>query len=264
MNRVDNKVAFVTGGGSGIGKACCELLAEAGAKIVVSDINRASAEETAKSIIAVGGEAIAVDHDISNEAAWERVMASTLEQFQKLDVLVNCAGICLPVSLKNTTLEAWRQTINVNLDGTFLGIRSAITAMTKNQDPGSIINIASVSGHFGANCQSSYCASKGGVRLLSKSAATECGKKGYNIRVNTISPGSIETPINKGWYETPDGKKLKAGIPMGRWGQAMDIAKGVLFLASDDSSFITGIDLVIDGGVMGSFGSTGMILDDGE
>ena len=260
MNSVEDKVALVTGGGRGIGKASCELLAQAGAKVVVTDIDIASAEAAVKSIIESNGEAIAIQHDVSQEVDWKKAMAATLETFGQLDVLVNSAGIVIAKNLKDTSLEEWRRLMSINLDGAFLGTRSAIQTMKDNANMGSIINIASISGLVGQNVTASYSASKGGLRLLSKAAATECGKKRYNIRVNSICPGSIDTPLNQDFYETPEGKLLKSLIPLGRWGQATDVAKSVLFLASDDSSFITGIDLVIDGGMLAG-GGGGMVID---
>ena len=251
MNRVDNKVVLITGGGSGIGQSSCELLAKAGAKIVVSDINLSSANETAKTIVDAGGEAIAIQHDIASEADWENALAVTVKQFETLDVLVNNAGTGTLEECKNTSLKDWQKVIDINLSGTFLGIRSAINIMQHNHTMSSIINISSTSGLVGGG-RAPYSASKGGITMLTKSVAIECGRLGYDIRVNTIYPGAIDTPMNH-IYED-EAKNLEAMaehaklIPLGRHGQPIEIARGVLFLASDDSSFMTGSALVIDGG----------------
>ena len=259
MNRVDDKVALITGGGSGMGRAACELLAKAGAQVVVTDINIASAEETVKAILDAGGEALAVQHDVSCEADWRRAMELTLEHFKKLDVLVNNAAIpCAGQSsitgqekdFKECSIEDWRTVQSVNFDGVFLGVRSAINTMIGNKLTGSIINISSVAGLVADGSSVPYAASKGGVRMLSKAAAIDCKSKGYNIRVNSIYPGAIDTPMRLSTEESLAGKqKMKQG---GHMGEPVDIARGVLFLASDDSRFITGSELVIDGGVSAS------------
>lgn len=249
MNRVEGKVALVTGGGLGLGKTICELLAAEGAKVVVSDVNLAAAEKTAASITDAGGEAIAVMLDVVSEADWENAMALTLSHFKKLNVLVNNAGIHMEGSYKDISLASWRKVLNINLDGAFLGMRSAINIMKDNQDSSSIINIASVAGLIGGDSLS-YCSSKGGMRMLSKSSAVDCGRLGYDIRVNTIFPGAIDGGMGEG-IERPKAWMdafLKL-VPLGRMGKSKDIAQGALFLASDDSNFINGGELVIDGGM---------------
>ena len=254
MNRVDGKVALVTGGGAGLGEASCQLLANAGAKVVVSDIDENAAELTVQTIVGAGGEAIAVQQDVANENDWKKVMDITLKEFGKLDVLVNNAGIGAKTrSCRETSLDEWRRVINVNLEGTFLGVRSAIGVMSNNQNTGSIINVSSISAMSGDG-KFSYSASKGGVRSLTRTAAIDCRRQGYDIRVNAIYPGEMDTPMSR---EVEQSDALKAAmkmIPMGRMAQAIEIAKGVLFLASDDSSYMTGSDLVIDGGTTASTG----------
>ena len=246
MNRVDGKVALVTGGGSGIGKASCKLLAEAGAQVIVTDIDISSAKETVKNIVASGREVVAIEHDVANEADWSRVIDFTLEHFKKLDVLVNNAGTGSVEECKDISLEEWRRVLSVNLDGVFLGMRSAINTMISNERAtGSIINISSPAALFGGGAAVSYCASKGGVRALSRSAAVECRIKGYHIRVNSIHPGAIDSQMAA--LENKD--ELKQALVMG---EPIDIARGVLFLASDDSSFMRGSELVIDSGISAS------------
>lgn len=251
MNRVDDKVALISGGGSGMGKASCELLAKAGAQVVVTDIDLASAQETVQTILDSGGEAIAIQHDVASEVDWQRVIDLTLEHFKKLDVLVNNAAIPgQKKDFKDTQIEDWRTIQSVNFDGVFLGIRSAINAMIGNKHTGSIINISSAAGLVAEGSPVSYAASKGGVRMLSKAAAIDCKTKGYKIRVNSIYPGAIDTPLRRLLKESvTQRQKLKQD---GHMGEPIDIARGVLFLASDDSSFITASELVIDGGVTAS------------
>ena len=257
MNLVENKVAIVTGGGSGIGEASALLLAAAGARVVVTDINLVTAEETVETIKDQGGEAICVQHDVTSETAWTRVCEATLAEYGGLHILVNNAGVSgagLP-DFEQATLASWREVMNINLDAVFLGTQKAVLLM-KDSGGGSIINLSSVMGMVGG-ASAVYNASKGGVRLLSKSVAVYCGNMGYNIRVNSVHPGFIWTPLVRDLVNHMDEDNMtEEGLramlterhPIGRLGVADDIAKGILFLASDDSAFITGSELVIDGG----------------
>jgi 3(or 17)beta-hydroxysteroid dehydrogenase len=256
MNRIDSKVAIVTGGGSGIGERTAQLLAEAGGLVVVTDINLPSAEVTANSIVKAGGTAIALEHDVTNNDAWESVIATTISRFHHLDILVNNAGISgagLP-PLEEATLESWQTVMAINLDSVFLGTQKAVLQMKVRG--GSIINVSSIMGLVGG-AGPAYNASKGGVRLLTKSVAVRCGEMGYPIRVNSVHPGYVWTPLVRNIVEhmaddnmTEDGLRemLTEKHPIGRLGTAEDIARGILFLASEDSSFMTGSELVIDGG----------------
>ena len=250
MGRLTEKVAIVTGGGSGIGKVTCERLANEGALIVVSDINASSAEATAKDICALGGDAISVEHDVASEKGWQKAIATTLEKFNKVDILVNNAAVFKDLSFLNSTLKDWQHIMSINLDGVFLGMRFAVKAMLDTKcATGSIINISSVNGmDSGATeLSAAYSASKAGVRMLTKSAALECGRKGYCIRINSICPGGVNTPLAGTLGEDEIAHRQKMH-PIGRCGEGIDIANGVLYLASDESSFVTGSDLVIDGG----------------
>jgi 3(or 17)beta-hydroxysteroid dehydrogenase len=250
MNRVKGKVAIITGGAGGLGKAHALLLAKEGARVVVTDTDDAQGKKVADEINKQGGEAIFIKHDVSKEIEWNRVISETLERFGKLDILVNNAGVNLWKRIEDTSLEEWRWLMSVNLDGVFLGTKYAMGAMKKSGG-GSIINISSVAGIVGTLDTSAYHASKGGVRIFTKAAALECSKAGYdyNIRVNSVHPGVIKTAMVEGLLNDED--KMKSALswhPIGRFGEPEDVAYGVLYLASDESKFITGAELVIDGG----------------
>ena len=250
MDRVKGKVAIVTGGAGGLGKAHASLLAKEGAKVIVTDMEEAQGKRVADEINKQGGEAIFIKHDVSSEADWARVIHETLERFGKLDILVNNAGVNVWKKIEDTSLDEWRWLMSINLDGVFLGTKYAMGAMKKSGG-GSIINISSAAGIIGTLDTSAYHASKGGVRIFTKAAALECSKAGYdyNIRVNSVHPGVIKTPMVEGLMN--DEEKRKTALswhPIGRFGEPEDIAYGVLYLASDESKFVTGAELVIDGG----------------
>ena len=256
MGRVAGKVAIVTGGASGIGRSCAARLAEEGAIVVVTDIQESLGEETVAEISAQGGNAEFLFHDVTDEAAWERVVEHTVARHGGLHVLVNNAGIGIGGSIVDMTLTDWQRQQAINLDGVFLGVKHAIPAM-RDSGNGSIINMSSVAGLKGAANLAAYNATKGGVRLFTKGVALECAQARWPIRVNSVHPGIIDTPIwTKVNPEMLDGGNAidveamaQMGVPSGQLGQPRDIANGVLFLASDDASYITGTELVIDGGL---------------
>lgn len=258
MGRVSGKVALVTGGGSGIGKGSAELLAREGARVVVSDLIAADARAVADGINKAGGAAMALHHDVTDEKRWIEVMGEIKAAYGGLHVLFNNAGIALGGMTWDQSLEDWRKQTAVNLDGVFLGTKHGIPLINASGG-GSIIITSSVAGLQGAPGLSGYCATKGGVRLYAKAVAMECARAGFNIRVNTVHPGVIETPI---WTKMPGnvfgGSRSNAidpsafaaaTTPMKRAGKPLDIANGVLFLASDESAYMTGSELVIDGGI---------------
>jgi 3(or 17)beta-hydroxysteroid dehydrogenase len=254
MDRVKGKVAIITGAASGIGRGTALLLAKEGAKVVIGDINEVGGKEVAEEIKREGGEALFVRQDVRVESDWVEVIEKTLAEFGKLDVLVNNAGVFLLKSIEDTSLGDWHSLMSVNLDGVFLGTKYAIGAM-KRSGGGSIINISSIGGIIGGFDVSAYDASKGAVRLFTKAAALECSKAGYdyNIRVNSVHPGGVETPM-KAYFDAMFKDKPQRGMveniqPMRHDGQPIDIAYGVLYLASDESKFATGAELVIDGGL---------------
>jgi 3(or 17)beta-hydroxysteroid dehydrogenase len=251
MGRVDGKVALVTGGALGLGRAAAELLAREGAKVAVTDLMDAEGRAVADKIGLAGGEAIYIHHDVAQEADWARAVAETLTRFGRLDVVVNNAGVALAGSVEDCTLEQWRWLMSINLDGVFLGTKHGVAAMKGHG--GSIINLSSIEGLIGDPNLAAYNASKGGVRIFTKSAALHCAKAGYKIRVNSIHPGYIWTPMVEGYIggqADPDEARLALAAlhPLGHVGEPDDIAFGVLYLASDESKFMTGSELVIDGG----------------
>lgn len=254
MNRVRDKIAIVTGAALGLGEATARMLAREGAKVVLTDIKDEEGERAAQAVLDEGGEAIYLHHDVADENAWKRVIEATLDRFGRLDVLVNNAGVGWGGPPEEETLERWRRLMSVNLDGVFLGTKHAILAMKRNRPPaGSIINLSSIEGLVGDPNLGAYNASKGGVRLYTKSVALYCAKAGLNIRVNSIHPGYIWTPMVENYLaehgDVGEGRKaLDALHPIGHVGEPDDIAYGVLYLASDESKFITGTELVIDGG----------------
>lgn len=252
MNRVAGKVALVTGGGLGLGRASALLLAREGARVAVTDVKEAEGRAVAEEIIDMGGEAIFIRQDVAIESDWENAIETTMRRFGRLDILVNNAGVALGASVEETTLEQWRWLMSINLDGVFIGTKHAIAAMKKSGG-GSIVNLSSIEGLIGDANLAAYNASKGGVRIFTKSAALHCAKAGYKIRVNCIHPGYIWTPMVENYLAAqPDpvaAKQFAAALhPVGHLGEPDDIAYGVLYLASDESKFVTGAGLVIDGG----------------
>ena len=255
MNRVQGKVALVTGASSGLGEAIARLLAKDGATVVLADLNEAAGKRVLRDIKTGGGDGLFVKLDVVDEAQWIGVMAKVKKKFGQLNIAVNCAGTNIARSFPtDTTLAEWRGLMAVNLDGVFLGTKHAVAAMRdSNPVNGSIINISSVMGLVGFADIAAYNASKGGVRLYSKSVAISCAETGLNVRVNTVHPGFIDTPLLRKSMARFDDQNEANRIynalqPVGHIGTPEDIAYGVLYLASDESKFMTGSELVIDGG----------------
>lgn len=252
MTRVAGKVAIVTGGAMGIGKACAELLAAEGASVVVTDREEEEGRNVVDALTATGLRGIFIKQDVGDEDQWKKVVDGTVKEFGRLDVLVNNAGVGWYGDIENTTLESWHKLLRVNLDGVFLGMKHAIPAMRRTGG-GSIINMSSIEGLIGDAQTAAYNASKGGVTILTKSAALYCAAQRTGIRVNSIHPGYIWTPmVEKAIQSTPDPDAMKRQIealhPVGHLGEPLDIAYAVLYLASDESKFATGSALVVDGG----------------
>ena len=251
--RLKDKVALVTGGGSGIGEATCKRFAEEGALVVVTDINEESASRVVGEINASGGRAQALTQDVTDERAWEELVARIVADHGQIDVLVNNAGIAQPGTVEDTTLEDWRKVQAVNTEAVFLGCRAVLKVMKASG--GSIINMSSIEGIIGNPNTAAYNASKGAVRIFTKSAALHCATEGYPVRVNSVHPGFILTPlIEEAIASLPADlaedmtERLLREIPMGAMGEPLDIANGCVFLASDESKYMTGSELVIDGG----------------
>ncbi len=250
MDRVRGKVAVVTGGAGGLGRAEALLLAKEGAKVVLTDIDEVKGRELVEEIEGLGGEAIFIQHDVTSEQDWIKVMTETKARFDRLDVLVNNAGIFLTQSIEEMTLEQWHRVMAVNVDGVLLGTKHAIKTM-KGNGGGSIINLSSAGGLVGTVDSSAYNTSKGAVRMFTKAAALECSKAGhdYNIRVNSVHPGVIQSPLAESIMTDEEAKSIAMSWhPMGHFGEPEDVAYGVLYLASDESKFVTGSELVMDGG----------------
>ena len=258
MGRLENKVAIVTGGASGIGAACVETFVREGASVVISDLDEMRGPELADRINSAGGKALFYRHDVADETAWPAVIQATEQAFGRLDILVANAGIGILVPVVSMTLQDWQRQIAVNLDGVFLSVKHSIPAM-RRAGGGSIVIMSSVAGLRGTAGLAGYCATKGGVRLFGKAVALECAAARDNIRVNTVHPGTIDTPI---WRKIPAGATgreqsepidphllAKQTVPFQRPGDPQDIANSVLFLASADSSYITGSEIVVDGGM---------------
>ncbi|WP_409367419.1 SDR family NAD(P)-dependent oxidoreductase [Lysinibacillus sp. 38-6] len=245
--RLQNKVAIITGGGTGIGKETALKFAKEGAKVVITDINKEAAMTTAQEIQAMGAEAIFVQHNVSSEDDWKMVVSETKSHFGKIDVLFNNAGIYIIKPLTEIELDEWNRLMSINVTGVFLGMKHVIPVMAE-QNKGSIINASSIAGLFGAPGHTLYGASKGAVRIMTKDAAIEYAGKG--IRVNSIHPGFIETAMTDYASEATGRttEELNNAYPLGRMGNTAEVAHTVVFLASDESSFTTGTEFVIDGG----------------
>ncbi len=245
--RLEGKVAFISGGSRGMGAEEARLFAKEGAKVVIGDVLEDEGQRLAAQIGEEGGEALFVALDVTSEAQWQAAVAATVARFGKLDVLVNNAGISGHGTVESTTVEDWDRVMDINAKGVFLGTKVAIPEM-RRAGGGSIINISSQLGIVGVdNSSPQYQASKGAVRLLTKATAIQYA--GENIRANSVHPGPIVTPMTESGRADPDRNQVTLSrIPLGRYGEAEDVAYGVLFLASDESSFMTGSELVIDGG----------------
>ena len=245
--RLEGKVALISGGSRGQGAEEARLFAREGAKVVIGDILDEEGKQVEAQINEAGGECLYVRLDVTSEADWQQAMSAAVSRFGKLDVLVNNAGIFPPVPLEETSQELWDQVMDINVKGVFLGTKHAIPEMRK-AGGGSIINISSTAGLTGSGSAAAYHASKGAVRIFSKATAIQ--HAGDGIRCNSVHPGVIETLMTTTTLlsDEESRQRISARYPLGRWGQPEDVAYGVLYLASDESSFVTGSELVIDGG----------------
>ncbi len=252
MGRLDNKVAIVTGGAMGIGKAAAAALAKEGAKVAIGDINEEVGRATTEAIRRAGGEVFFHKTDVGVSAGVEGLVNATVDRYGKLDVIFNNVGVAIGGSAADMSEEDWNRVLNINLGGVWRGIKYAVPQMIKNGG-GSIINTTSVQALVGFKGWSGYAASKGGINSLTQQAAIEYAP--YQIRINAIAPGTIMTPMNeKIFKEAPDPEVVirswNEAHPIGRFGQPEEVAGLVVFLASDESSFITGEIIRVDGGVV--------------
>ena len=250
MGRLSGKVCIVTGGASGIGASTARVFSNEGAAVVISDIQDELGQKLATEI-----GAHYIHHDVSDEAAWHSISDKVQAEHGRLDVLVNNAGMFGSDDIETVTLESWNRVLTVNLTSVMLGCQTAIKLMKKNPDgpSGSIVNVSSIAGYVGLAGALAYTASKGGVRLLTKSVAVHCARTYQNIRCNSVHPGAIDTPMNQAAFDEtgdPDGMRSMFGTlqPIGRMTTSEEVAKGILYLASDDASSTTGTELLIDGG----------------
>jgi NAD(P)-dependent dehydrogenase (short-subunit alcohol dehydrogenase family) len=266
-NRVQDRIALVTGAASGIGRGTAVALAAEGATLVITDIDQAGLADTAQLVEAAGGRAVAHAHDVTSEQRWQEVLAATRTEFGSLHILVNNAGIGIGGSIFEMSHADWSRQQAINVDGVFFGLKHGIPLIAASGG-GSVINISSVAGLRGSPGLAAYCATKGAVRLLTKAVALECAQAGMNVRVNSVHPGIIDTAI---WQKIPQAAASSmrsaslaippganaidpnalaaAGAPLGYAGLPADIAAGILYLASDESRYVTGSELVIDGGM---------------
>ncbi len=245
--RVAGKVALISGGARGIGAATAKLLAQEGAAVVLADVLETEGRETEIRIREAGGRAMFMLLDVTDEANWQQVIDATVAAYGKLDVVVNNAGISGRAAVAETEVETWDRVMEVNGKGVFLGTKLAIPELRK-AGGGSIINISSIYGIVGSETSAAYHASKGAVRIFTKSAAIQYAQEG--IRVNSVHPGFVDSPMTAASHALPEVHDLRVGrTPLGRMGTPEDIAAGILYLASDESSFVTGSELVIDGGM---------------
>lgn len=254
MGRLTGKVAIVTGAAAGLGRATTVLFAQEDAKVVLADIDEPAAAPVVAEVQAAGGEGTFVRLDVSDEADWQHAVAATLNTYGKLNVLVNNAGIALRPDVEDTTLAEYEEVMRVNATGVFLGMKYAIGAMKDSGDSCSIINRSSIMGLVAEADEFAYCASKGAVTLMTKSAALAMGAKGYPIRVNSVHPGYINTPMfeqeahDRGVSLEQFLQDLAARHPIGSVGEPIDVAYLDLYLASDESRWVTGAAFTIDGG----------------
>ncbi|MCA8928416.1 MAG: SDR family oxidoreductase [Alphaproteobacteria bacterium] len=255
--RMHGKIALVTGGASGLGKATAELFVAEGGRVMIADIDAARGEAAAASLGEAGG---FVRLDVTDEAAWTAAYAAVKQRFGGVHVLVQSAGIAITAAVTETSLEDWRRVHAIDLDGVFLGCKHGVPAIAASvADPasgsatGAIVNISSIAGVIAGHNMAAYNSAKAGVRHLSKSVALHCARQGLPIRCNSVHPAFVDTPILDDVARNMDREqalgKLGRQVPMGRIGQPREVAYGILYLASDESSFTTGSELLIDGGI---------------
>ena len=253
MNRVEGQKALITGAATGIGRACAEMFAREGARVALADINLAGAEDAAAAINEAHADvACAIELDVTDEAGWASAVEAASARMDGLNVLVNNAGICIPGSVEELDYAQWQRTIDVDLNSVFLGCKAALPHM-RDHAPGAIVNISSISGIIAGHNLAAYNAAKAGVWMVTKSVALHAARNGDDIRVNSVHPAFIDTAMVDGVVAAGSPEearaKLARQIPLRRIGTTDDVAYAVLYLASDESSFVTGAELKLDGGI---------------
>tara|TARA_R110000824_G_scaffold167867_1_gene344933 strand:- start:2006 stop:2767 length:762 start_codon:yes stop_codon:yes gene_type:complete len=249
MHRLNGKIAIITGAGSGLGKAIGEKFAEEGARVVLTDIDQDSVTKVAE---AIGSKAMALQQDVVDEKRWDEIFAATNDAFGTPHILVNNAGLVIPGTIEDCTLEQFRKQTSIMLDGVFLGCRAAVRAMKSNDQPSSIINLSSMAALQGYSPFVAYSAAKGGVRSMTKSVALHCKEQNYPIRCNSLHPAGIDTPmvrqeaVGAGGGETPETGMIK----IGELGHPNDVAALCIYLASDESRFMTAGEYPVDNGAL--------------
>ena len=251
--RLDGKVALITGAATGIrsslmgfGGTTAHLFADEGATVVVSDINEKMGEVVANQITDSGKKASFIKLDVTSDVGWEQAVEATVSMYGTVDILVNCAGDTVRTNVEDTTPEMWDQQIGIHAKAAFLGAKYTVPVMRRSKG-GSIVNVGSISALVGSDSSTPYHGAKGAIRSLTKALAVQCAK--YGIRFNAVHPGFVLTPMTKDAFTSEAlGRRLES-VPMRRLGTVEEIAYGILYLASDEAAFITGVDLVIDGGM---------------
>ncbi len=259
MDRLNGKVALITGAAMGMGEADARLFAKEGAKVALADINESRGKKVAEDIRKAGGEAMFIKLDVTQESDWAKGMEQVIKKYGKLSVLVNNAGIIICVPFDQTTLEQWNRIMSVNATGVFLGCKYGVEAMKNNGESCSIVNRSSVAAKAAANKMEAYSVSKSAVSNLTKQVATFCAKAGYTIRVNAVLPAEVHTPMAEqearefGMSLEDYLEECRKMHPLGRIGEPIDIAYLDLYLASDESRWVTGSEYVIDGGYLSNY-----------
>ncbi len=250
MGRMSGKVALISGGAEGIGGTLARMIVAEGGSVMLGDLQLDKARALAAEL---GSNADAVALDVRDLSAWEGAVAATVKRFGKLTTLCNIAGISEPGNTVEVDLDSWHRHIDINLNGTFYGCRAAIPALAASGEPATIVNVGSMLAHRASGNMAAYCAAKAGVTHLTKSVALDCAARGLQIRANTVHPGAIRTPmyeryVNAGGATPEEIETVMASAhPMGRVGTPEEVAKAIIFLSCDDSSFTSGTDLNIDG-----------------
>lgn len=260
MGRLEDKVAIITGAAVGIGNGDAWLFSREGAKVVIADIKEVEGQMLAEDIKREGGEAVFIRIDVTKESDWKNLMSEVIRKYGKLNILVNNAGISLAKTVEQTSLDEWNWVMSINSTGVFLGTKYAIEAMKNNGEPCSIVNRGSCDSYIGESGLAAYCAAKGSVKSFTKSAALACAENGYTIRINSVHPGLVHTALTEkeakelGITFQQYAEEFAGKTPLGRLGEPIDIAYADLYLASDESMWVTGADFVIDGGLLAGGG----------